>query len=127
LYERRVHTHFISEYGNRYVPNPWLIYSVHGDARLRWAQPDALLIDVDTGLIVLVEMKYQHCTEAYWQMLGKYIPLLERIFPENLWKFATVEVVKWYDCSVRFPASITLRKSIDAVRPGEFGVHIWKP
>jgi hypothetical protein len=126
-YEKRVHTHFLSLYGERYVPNPWLIFCLKGSDKLQWAQPDGLLIDLDEGKIVICEMKYQHCREAYWQLVGKYRPLMEVIFPRALWTLTTIEVVKWYDCSVKFPATVTLRKSLEAVKVGEFGVHIWKP
>jgi hypothetical protein len=126
-YERRVHRHFMALYGDRYIPSPWIIYSLKGCGGLKWAQPDGLLIDVERGIITICEMKYQHCQEAYWQLVGKYLPLLERIFPKRLWRFTTVEVVKWYDCGVKFPATVTLRKRIELTRVGEFGVHIWKP
>lgn len=126
-YERRVHHYLISRFGDTYIPSPWITYSLRGDNRVRWAQPDGLLVDLDAGVIVVIEVKYQHCQEAYWQLLTKYIPLLQIVFPTNLWKFATVEVVKWYDCSVHFPASVILRDCVSKVRPGEFGVHIWKP
>lgn len=126
-YEKKAHTRFSEQYGDRYIQSPWISYLASGDGSVRWAQPDALLIDLDAGLITICEMKYQHCTEAYWQLLGKYLPLLQHIFPRDLWRFATVEVVKWYDCSVQFPAAVTLRDAVHRVKPGEFGVHIWKP
>jgi len=126
-YEKAAHRHFIEEYGDKYVPSPWIIFSIKGEQKSQWAQPDGLLIDLDLGLIIICEMKYQHCVEAYWQVYGKYLPLVQHIFPSGLWRIATIEIVQWYDCAVKFPARVTLKKSIDRVRPGEFGVHIWKP
>jgi len=94
---------------------------------INFAQPDALLFDFEKGLITICEMKYQHTRDAYWQMVGRYLPIIQAMFDPTLWQFATVEIVKWYDCAVRYPAEVMLRDAIDKVKPGEFGVHIWKP
>lgn len=126
-YERKAHAYFLDEFGDRYIPSPWFEFQLAGDTKKQWAQADGLLIDLDKGLITVCEMKYQHCLEAYWQLIFKYIPLVERIFPPQLWRVACVEVVKWYDCATKFPVDVKLRDRIDAVKPGEFAVHIWKP
>jgi len=126
-YERRAHEHFEREFGFKYIRSPWYIYKLAGSEKYKWAQPDALLIDIDAGLITICEMKYQHTSEAYWQVVEKYLPLTQKLFGTGIWKFATIEIVKWYDCAAAFPTEITLRDCITKARPGEFGVHIWKP
>ena len=126
-YERRALDYFLNRFEHRYIPSPWITFALKSNGGLNWAQPDALLVDIDAGLITLIEMKYQHTPEAYWQLMTKYLPLVQRIFGTKMWKYATVEVVKWYDCQVAFPIDVTLRDCITRVRPGEFGVHIWKP
>lgn len=127
IYEARAHEHFAETLGPGYVKNPWLIYKTSESSSLRWAQPDALLIDPRKGIVTILEMKYQHTSQAYFQLVDKYLPLIERLFGWETWEFATVEVVKWYDCAVKFPCAVTLRERIEDVAAGEFGVHIWKP
>lgn len=126
-YEKKAHLHFKEEFKEKYVISPWIKYKVYGSNKILWAQPDGLHIDIELGMIIVCEMKYQHTSEAYWQTIGKYIPLVQKIFGTHMWKFGVVEIVKWYDCAVKFPAKVTLRDCISKVRPGEFGVHIWKP
>jgi len=126
-YEKKAHAHFREEVGEEYVESPWLIYRMKGNKILQWAQPDSLIVSPMRGIVTVCEMKYQHTADAYWQLVGKYLPLLQVIFGLDTWKFATVEIVKWYDCATDFPTSVILRDDILRVRPGEFGVHIWKP
>jgi len=126
-YEKRAHEHFQSQFHERYVVNPWIKYLLVGESRCRFAQPDALLFDMDAGVITVCEMKYQHTSDSYWQVVGKYIPLLEKMFPKKLWDIRVVEIVKWYDCNVQFPVGVKLRERIDAVKENEFAVHIFKP
>jgi hypothetical protein len=91
----------------------------------RWCQTDGLLFDVDRGLITLVECKYQHTSDAWWQLKMLYLPVLRTIFPG--WEFATVEVVKWYDPATKIPEPVFLLPDVGAAQPGKFNVHIWNP
>jgi hypothetical protein len=127
VYERKATAYLYGRYLENYLALPWLEYRLHGEGRLQYAQPDGLLIDPIGGYITVVEIKYQHTVEAYWQTLGKYVPILSKIFPTALWKFKVVEVVKWYDPFVKFPAEVKLRSAVHRVLTGEFAVHIWKP
>lgn len=125
-YEKRCQEHFSRRYP-LYLASPWFAY------RTRWspnqwnyAQPDGLLFDFKRGMLTIVEMKYSHTPEAYFQLVDKYLPLM-RHFLGDEWKFATCEVVWWYDKAIAFPCEIRLRKEIDLTLPGEFGVHICRP
>lgn len=126
-YEAKAHAHFTSLYDTSYVASPWLKFMLVGEERYRYAQPDGLYFNVLEGQITIVEMKYQHTSDSYWQLVGKYAPLMRKMFPKNLWEIAVVEVVKWYDCNVMFPTHIKLREKICDVKANEFAVHIYKP
>lgn len=123
-YERRVQEHLEGVFPN-YIASPWFSYWIQNDHRTHWCQPDGLLLDVRSGEITIVEVKYQHCAKAYWQMRNLYLPVLRVAFPG--WGFRLCEVVKWYDPATPFPSQVTLCPSIlDAPARG-VGVHIWKP
>jgi len=132
-YEEKVKEHFEEAFPPKvghpsFISGPWLEYKILNEGKVRYAQPDGLLVSLDTGVLTICEIKYQHTAQAYWQVMDKYLPLVERLFnTTNMWKIGVCEIVKWYDCAVVFPAHVTLRDCIASVRPGEFGVHIWKP
>lgn len=127
-YEAKCHKHFAKLYDN-YVASPWFRYATSDEpARINYAQPDGLLIDLQLGLVTIVEIKYSHCSDAYFQLVEKYLPIVKKFFNNSeLWDFATVEVVNWYDFAVVFPTTVKLRPQIDLVRPNELAVHICRP
>lgn len=127
-YEAIVQKHFQSIYGYEYVPSPWFKYTVANSPRVvNYAQPDGLLIQPRRGTVTIVEIKYNHCAESYFQLVDKYLPLVEALFPKHLWEVPLVEVVKWYDRDTSYPTDIRLRRDIDECRAGEIGVHICRP
>lgn len=126
-YEGKVQEHLLSLYPENYIPSPWFCFSELGVDRIRWCQPDGLLILPLSGLIILMECKLQHTSDAWWQLRWLYLPVIARAFPPNLWKYGFCEVVKWYDCAIPFPEAIKLKANVADVRAEEFGVHIWKP
>lgn len=124
-YEKKVHAFMEDLYGEKYIPSPWLKFFSAGQA-WRWCQPDALLLDPFRGKLVIVEVKYQHTPDAWWQVRRLYQPVLEAIFPPRLWKYEFCEVVKWYDPDTSFPEPVVLAN--DVAMPHEhFKVHIWHP
>ena len=126
-YERRAQLFLAESLGPEYIPSPWLRFRLRGDSTLHWCQPDGIFFDVRAGQITIVEIKYQHCADAWFQLNRLYLPVLQKMFPRSMWDFATIEVVKWYDCATEVPQPPRLRESVRAARPGEFGVFIWKP
>lgn len=123
-YEKKVHEYLLSFYGDRYLPSPWLKFFAEG--KWRWCQPDGLLLDLIRGKIVIVEVKYQHTSDAWWQVQHLYLPVLQKIFPEKLWGFEFCEVVKWYDPDTPFPVKTVLAQEVCMPHPA-FKVHIWRP
>ena len=127
-YEEKVQKDFSERFGAFYIPGPWFAYQTEATGgRWNYAQPDGLLFDFKSGLLTIVEIKYSHCAEAYFQLVDKYLPLMRHFLGTELWRFATVEVVYWYDRAVSFPCEVKLRKEITLCQPRELGVHICRP
>lgn len=112
-----------------YIPGPWFKYRLRGYDKWLYAQPDGLLWDFWKQKLVIVEMKYNHCIEAYHQLFGKYRPLLGYFLnrDEQLWEISCVEVVYWYDRDTSYPEPVVLRKRIHEAKPTEMVCHIWRP
>jgi len=72
-----------------------------------------------------VEAKYQHTSDAWWQLRQLYIPVLQFMFPA--FELIACEVTKWYDCAVAFPEPVSLSRTVHEADEGKFNVHIWKP
>lgn len=124
-YEARMHGHFRERFGDSYLSNPWFQYIDGTVGHVEWCQPDALLIDFSAGRITIVEAKYQHTVDA-WYQLYRYLTVVRGVFG-NSFSYALCEVVKWYDCALRFPEPVSLLADLKQSREGRFQVHIWKP
>ena len=118
-YEAAAQAHFASLFPN-WQPSPWLHFcDAHGT---RWCQPDGWAEFHDS--LLLVEFKYQHTPDAWWQLRMIYQPLLEHLTAKAV---SVLEVVKWYDCATAFPEPARLVADPRGWRGREFGVHIWRP
>ena len=105
----------------KYFPSTWFIYE--NKYGIYYCQTDGLLFQRDEKKLTIIECKYQHTADAYFQLEELYVPVVSCAFPR--YTVATVEVVSWYDAAVRFPTAIKLRKDVVDVAPGEFAVHIF--
>lgn len=121
-YERRVHEHLGNVYPG-YVAGQW--FKFFDGQRQRWCQTDGLLFDPDIGAVCIIEVKYQHTADAWWQLNELYLPVVRNAFPG--WLITTCEVVKWFDPAVVCPQKPRLCRTPEVASPGEFGVYIWKP
>ena len=124
-YEKKVHEHLSMLFPDTYVQSPWLKFFPAGGC-WRWCQPDALVVDTKRGRITIVEVKYQHTSDAWFQVKQLYLPVLQSIFPPHLWEYDFCEVVKWYDPDTVFPEPVVLAHEVD-MRHKHFKVHIYKP
>jgi len=124
-YEKKVHEHFSALYREAYLCSPWFQYVEHSEGKMRWCQPDALFIDFDTGRITIIEIKYQHTIDA-WYQLQRYLSVVREVFGEG-WSYSLCEVVKWYDCAIQFPETVQLLSELSRSKAGVLHVHIWKP
>jgi hypothetical protein len=100
---------------------PWIRYWYQ---KSKWCQPDALAFLPKEKTIIVVEVKLKHCFEAWEKSTGVYKPLVEWMFPG--WKVRCVEIVRWFDGTVRLPVRVDMLPRVELV--GEnYGVHIWNP
>jgi hypothetical protein len=117
-----VHHRLFQSWGSDYFPSPWFAF---GDGRkVYYFQPDGLLLLSDPLRLVVVEVKYQHTPDAYWQLEHYYLPLLQIFFARSGRELATVEVCKWYDPALQFPRPVRMVEDLGRVRGGDFNVHI---
>lgn len=123
-YEKKVQAYLQEFHGNHYIPSPWLRFFTGG--AWRWCQPDGILLDPARGRLTIVEVKYQHTSDAWWQVRQLYEPVLRVMFPESLWAYSACEVVKWYDPAVLFPEKTVLAQDVGMTHPA-FKIHIWRP
>lgn len=127
-YEGKVQKHLRREFGDLYIPSPWFKYRLRGEPnRWNFAQPDGIHINFKRGLITIYEMKYSHISDAYFQLVDKYLPLMKSFFGTTDWSYAMCEIVFWYDKSVAFPCDVRMRKDLELIQPNEFAVHICRP
>jgi hypothetical protein len=124
-YERRAQEYLMELYPDTYVASPWLVFRLQREPTMRWCQPDGFIVDVERGVLTIVEIKLRHMVEAYTQVTGIYHPVLKKIFPR--FSFRHVEVTRWYDPATDFPVPVQLLSGIDLASSSRFGVHVWKP
>lgn len=127
LYQQKLDTYLTAAYPHQYIPGPWVRYSVWED--VRWCQPDGLIIDIVKGRITIVEAKYSHVIDAWYQLIYLYLPVVKAIFGEStgLWRYSTLEIVKWFDPAVQCPQQPTMCHTPHLAKPGDFSVNIWRP
>lgn len=123
-YEKRVQEYLLNDFAPMYVPAPWLHFRERFSDSFRWCQPDGLLIDAWKGVITIVEIKYNHTADAWWQLNHLYKPVLSALFPPELWRLEVCEIVKWYDPATVFPEPVRLVNN-PLKESTSFRVHIF--
>lgn len=121
-YERAVHKRLMKEYGSLWQPSPWFCYKSEKEEKRKFCQLDGIL-HLPGGGKVLVEAKYSHCSDAYFQLTNLYLPVIRYLYPEE--PLVLCEVVKWYDPAVEFPCPVNMLPILHEARIGSFNVHIW--
>lgn len=125
-YEDKVQDYLLTRYSKQYVASPWLQFkdpTVPGFSS--WCQPDGWLIDMERGLITIVEIKLSHTAAAWWQIRHLYEPVTRFLFGKE-WRYAACEVTRLHDPSVAFPETVTLTPDVSTLWSGAFGVHSWR-
>lgn len=125
-YERKVHRHFSSFWPKEWRTHPWIRFSDKSGSR--YCCPDALLVSPRRQRCIIVEVKYTHTSDAWWQLRKLYEPVVQKIFGARL-QTSILEITKSYDPAIPFPEPIDfLRKISDVWRlDGKMGVFVWKP
>jgi hypothetical protein len=120
-----VQERFCEEYPLLYVPGPWLRYHNEHERKARWCKPDGLFMDFRRGLVTVVEVKLKHTADAWWQLRRVYEPVLRTLLGPDDWRYAFLEVVRWYDPHIAFPQAHAMIAEPARMSPDSFGVHIW--
>lgn len=125
-YEQRCHEELLDRYGmEHYFPSQWFQFQTRGRSRTQYCQTDGIVFQPESRSVLLLEMKWRHCAEAYFQCEYKYGPILQMLFPD--WTLTMCEVVHWFDTTIPFPTEVTLTPEPLNLRPNQFGVHILNP
>lgn len=120
-----MHEKLLDDYGEfNYIPHQWFQYQFVGQG-YKFCQTDGLLFSYKERKVLVIEIKYKHTIDAYWQLENKYVPVMKHLFKD--WEITTCEIVKWFDPSTPFPVLAILKKDILTIGPSEFGVHILTP
>lgn len=122
-YERKVQALFSGN--DWYLPGPWILYVTGGSPY--WCQPDGIHFDVNAGVLTIIEVKLKHTDDARLQLRGVYEPVLRRMFPDTLWTFRLVEVVKWYDPDITFREPHVMCADPFKHSSPQIGVHVCRP
>lgn len=107
--------------------SPWIMFKTKHDSfeRIRFCQPDAILISADRSRIILCEIKYQHTNEAWKQLRLLYEPVLRHIFP--LASIACIEICRWFDPHTNFAEHYYYAENPLSAIAEKLGVHIYRP
>ena len=125
-YEARGHEHYEALYKGKYIASPWFEFTPKAGPR-RYCQPDALLLDRAVRRCTILEYKYQHTFDAFYQLFELYLPVL-RAWPVTAGcAIYCVEVVKWFDPATYTNPRALLCADISRAHEGAFNVHIFKP
>lgn len=78
---------------------PWMEFQETSGRR--WCQPDALILEERSKRCLIAEVKYQHTSDAWYQLKQLYLPVLRVALPG--FTFHLLEIVHWYDPSTAWP------------------------
>lgn len=120
-FEAHVHAQLDFIYRN-YRQGPWVSFS-GPEQQHRLCQPDALIIEQDLNRVLIVEIKAQHTTDAWWQLRKKYEPVVRVLLPLHT---RVVEICDNCDTSIAFPEPIKLITNLEEVDGDHFYVLPWR-
>jgi hypothetical protein len=122
IYERQAHE-VLQARSEYYTPAPWIAFkSELSGPRVRFCQPDGLLLDFKHGKLILIEIKLLHSQRAWWQTRQLYEPVLRKIFTPDIWEYAICEVARYIDPRTEFPEEFDFVSDPTSVQAGRFGV-----
>jgi hypothetical protein len=136
LYEKKAQGYLLRKLekirgeGNPHISikaSPWIVFRSEGDAQshVRYCQPDCLIFDDWERRLIIVEIKLQHCTEAYNQVRKLYEPVINNMYPN--YGIAAVELVQWHDPHITFPETYYFEPDLFQAQINRFAIHIWNP
>jgi len=92
------------------------------------AIPDGLLLSEDRRILLIIELKLRHSTDAWFQLNRFYLPILRRAIGTSL-VLRTLEICRYYDPGVRLPEEKKLLLGVEEAFRLERGIHpvlIWE-
>jgi len=107
--------------------SPWIMFRTNTDAfsKIRFCQPDTVLISKDFSKIIICEVKYQHTNEAWKQLRLLYEPVLRFMFPKS--QIACLEICRWFDPHTHFTEHFYYAENPLSAIVEQLGVHIYRP
>lgn len=118
LFESRVNEALTAKY-DEYLSGLGFTFSDRGERGI--CIPDGILYSHDR--IIVVEVKLRHCIDAWHHLRRLYAPVVSLAYRRPV---CCVEIVKYFDRSVKFPEPTKLIRSLDEVREADpMGVLIW--
>ncbi len=124
-FEKQVRLSLAAAFPTQLIPSPWFTFrTADAPTRLRWCQPDALLLDIRRSRITIVEVKLRHTADAWWQLRRLYEPVVRAAFGAA-WGCSACEVVKYFDPATAFPEAFEFVDDLGTIHPAQFAVHIW--
>lgn len=107
-----------------FLKSPWIEF--WDQSGRRWCQPDGVMVREERGIGVIYEIKYQHTSDAWWQLRWLYEPVLSVLYPSI--RFGLVEICHWHDPATSFPEPYDLTDDPFRVpHANRVAVHIWNP
>lgn len=107
-----------------FKPGPWFEYE--DQEGRHWCQPDAVIIKASEGFGCIYECKYQHSSEAWFQIWRLYEPVLRFLYPTISWQ--GMEICKWFEPSTPWPEQpVFTPDPLVIPRRGATAIHIWNP
>lgn len=105
-FERKVADSLSQSFRTRFVSN--LPFSFQTSAKRGKAIPDGLLF-TEREEVVLIEVKYQHCADAWWQLERFYLPIVREAL--RVFRVVPLEICSIYDPWVKLQKSVALVES----------------
>lgn len=107
--------------------SPWVMFKTLHDSgeRIRFCQPDAVLISTEKRKLTIFEIKYQHTNEAWKQLRLLYEPVLSFMFPS--FSVSCLEICRWFDPHIYFAEHYYYAEHPLHGSDCLLGVHIYNP
>lgn len=109
--------------GWRTLPGPWYCYRT-ADDRLRYCQPDLLLLNDEEHKGIIVEIKVRWTSDAWWQLRRLYLPVLQCAMQG--WSFLPLTICRSYDPAICIEERVALVDHPLALTNNHFNVLVMR-
>lgn len=107
------------------VHGPWYAFTDASSGR-HYCQPDFILVPLDGGPSVVVEVKLRWTSDAWWQLRKLYQPVLRKASSSEGSVPRVLTICRSYDPAVCIPEEVILISSLEEVQEGSFNVMVVK-